>query len=288
MRILRRGTALALLVGLVAGLVTVTGARPAAACSCVGWTDTEAVDAADVVFVGSVLSVSPRERSSRGRPGRRVYTIRVDEPLKGRPRSRERVRTPVDSAACGVELAPGSDVLVFATGDGGGPVRSGRGELATTLCAGTRPLDGAVPDEVRAAARGAPVDCAAAIDAVDVLPPGYREIGGVVALPTDRTLALDPAGAAPHFAKVGLAVRSGASATITVGRDRRGPVAVQWGGTRPASVVRVDGCVAPGGEQWVVFPGGYWVDRPTCVRTAVRGTSTEQRRVPVGRACAAR
>ena len=262
---MRRSVVVLLVLSVVAaGMALVLDVHAAHACSCVSLTDTQAVDAADAVFSGTVRAVSSRTAGSGDRPDSRVYTVAVDEGLKGDVAVRQRVRTTADSASCGVTLERGAEVLVFATA-GSGLVPTRPGELATSLCSGTRALDAPVPDEVRAAARGAPVDCAAAIDAIAALPAEYAEIAGVVALPRHPTLQLETTGTPPHFAKVGLAVRAGATASISVRQDRRSAVAVQWG-SRPASIVRVEGCAAPGGEPWLAFAGGFWVDRPLCGR----------------------
>jgi hypothetical protein len=54
------------------GMVLVVGA-PASACSCVGLTDLEAVERADVVFAGTLREVRPpvgAETTGPARPGR--------------------------------------------------------------------------------------------------------------------------------------------------------------------------------------------------------------------------
>lgn len=284
---LRRPMVALLVVAVLAGLVTLVGARPAAACSCVGWSDAEAVTYADAVFSGKVVDVAPSE-SAAAMVAERTYAVRVAETLKGEPDPVQAVRTPGSSASCGVDLAVGDRVLVFASGGGGGLVEPRRGEMTTSLCSGTRPLEGPVPDSVRDAAAGAAVDCASAIDALDRSPDGFRRVAGVVAIPVDTVHEIDASVGPPHFAKIPLAVQPGAVARIVVHQPRRGPVTVQLGGTAPAGTVRVADCVAAGGARWLVFAGGIWVDRPTCVRLEVVAKRTRTVRVPVGRACSDR
>jgi hypothetical protein len=242
------------------------------------------VDAADAVFSGTVVRVDPPSTGPGELGPAYSFTVDVDEAVKGAPSASQVVRTAQHSAACGVDVRRGDRLLVFAS-TGQGIADPGPNGMQTTLCSGTRPLDGPVPDEVRAAARGEPIDCAAAIDATDRLPSGYRSIAGAVALPTDRTLGFDDSGTPPHFAKVGLAVRTGATARITVHQSRRTPVAMQWGGTPPRATLQVTECVAAGGARWVVFAGGLWVDRSVCARVEVVAERTGRVRIPIGRDC---
>ena len=286
MRIRGRLVASAAVVGLLAGLlVTVATTRPASACSCLRQTDAEAVAAADVVFSGTVDGVRTVGPAGGGPESARVFTVAVDETYKGTTTPEQVVRTPVHSASCGVEVTAGDPVLVFATTDASSLEGTRAGELRTFSCSGTRTLDGPVPDSIRTAAAAEVVDCASAIDAIDRLPPGYRSVAGVVALPVGRTIGVDTTGSPPHFAKVGLAVRTGTRATLEVVSRRAGDAAIEWGSTPPSRTVRVEECVAAGGATWTVFAGGISVDRPRCVPLDVTGTRTVRVRIGVGRAC---
>lgn len=114
------------------GLLTVS-AGPCLACSCVQMTRAEAVDRADVVFHGTVVS---RDDPGGGWPfsssGRDVrVTFAVDEVHKGQAGSQVAVTTAADGAACGATFTVGSRYEVMA---------SGAEALSTSLCAGNTEL----------------------------------------------------------------------------------------------------------------------------------------------------
>ena len=115
----------ALLALLLAVLGSVALAPPAAACSCVTTAEDPALfDRAAVVFLGSVV-----DDRSRGRT--RTLTFAVERVYKGAATSLQQVRTDVEPASCGLELAGTGPFLVQARDDTRG--------LVADLCGGTRP-----------------------------------------------------------------------------------------------------------------------------------------------------
>ncbi len=118
------------------------GPGVAQACSCVGFTDDEAFDAAEVVFVGSVVDVAdPGLVDSSLDPKR--YTVEVSEVYKGEASERQDVVTAVEGASCGADLG-GGPWLVFgrAVVDGqesvDGEPDARTGDVRTSLCSGNR------------------------------------------------------------------------------------------------------------------------------------------------------
>lgn len=125
--------------GLVIVAVLVVGdARPAAACSCAGFDDAEALAHADVVFTGELVEVvRPGSWSSPEAPARFVFD--VDEVLVGEARARQSIVTPAYGASCGLEIEGPGPFLVFAT-ERSTLTDDADGELHSHLCSGTRPL----------------------------------------------------------------------------------------------------------------------------------------------------
>lgn len=278
----RRHAALLVVFALLGGLVvTVLGAGPAAACSCVGLSDAQALASADVVFSGTVRDGAP---SSPSREQTRTFRVTVDESFKGAPGAKPAVRTATDSAACGVEFAQGDQVLVFATV--GGPSASRPDELSANLCSGTRVLEGPVPDAVRSGVDPPWVACADAVDTLDTLPADFRPVAGAVAL-TPGPIGYDTTAGPPYFAKEGIGLRSGAAADVAVARRFRDRVSISWGQTPPGPVMRFTPCATADGARWLAFVGGFTVTGPVCVPLVVTaGKRTERIRVAIGRPCA--
>jgi hypothetical protein len=146
--------------------------------------------------------------------------------------------------------------------------------------------------------RSATLDCRDPIGGYIDPPAGYRRFGDQVALVTsrasDRAMQAAPYDdplAAPfaYFSKTGLLVRTGkGSAELRILRGEHGRLALGWGNTgrgRLASrVFRVGPC--PGGIGYIAFPGGFYVDRPHCVRLIVRVRGRDHTaRIGVGAAC---
>ena len=116
---------------------------------------------------------------------------------------------------------------------------------------------------------------------------------GVVALPTSdaRGHALqtslsgerDPAGRL--FAKQGLEVRAGGAFEIVVPDEVADRFSSGWGNPgRRTRQLDVQDCHS--GSQWLVYAGGYWVQRVACLPLIVRAAEQEQRvLIGVGAPC---
>lgn len=107
---------------------------------------------------------------------------------------------------------------------------------------------------------------------------------GVLQTTSDHT-----PGAPRLFAKTGLSVRVGVPSTLTVQAPRPRVARIGWrnGSVTPTRRVEVPACPADGRARWIAFPGGYWVDRPTCVTVIVHSHGRARSvRVAVGAPCA--
>src|SRR5688572_11564441 len=93
----------------------VVAAPPAAACSCLGTSDAEALATADVAFSGTLVEVRvpPGETFSSMDPARFIFE--VDRVYKGDARARQSVVTPRSGASCGLELSGPGPFLLFAS-----------------------------------------------------------------------------------------------------------------------------------------------------------------------------
>ena len=132
--------------------------------------------------------------------------------------------------------------------------------------------------------------CAGAIDGG---PPtsDYETLLGVVALTTSEALGAsesgDP-GTPALFAKIGLLVRAGTPFELDVAPQPGNRVAIGWGNRsfRPSPRFVVPACADTYGTGWLVYPGGYWADRPLCLPINVRAAGREQQvHVGLGTAC---
>ena len=136
-------------------------------------------------------------------------------------------------------------------------------------------------------------DCADHIQSQGV-PRSYHAVLGAVALPVwpaggIQHTARDSSNGAPRlFAKSGLLVHTGVASTITTQAPPSGRALIGWrnSAVTPTQRVEIPACPAGGGATWLAFPGGFWVDRPACVRLTVRtATGTASERVAVGTPC---
>jgi hypothetical protein len=154
--------ALAMILALPALTAQATlGAQPAVACSCVSFTDQQAFDRADAVFVGDVVGYEPPPTAtgySSNDPA--LWIFRVDRVYKGRIPPRQEVVSEFSSVSCGLELPRSGEVLVFATRTGGSfsPVPT-PDQYYAGLCSGTRatsaaPVPSTLGDGYRPRARG--------------------------------------------------------------------------------------------------------------------------------------
>lgn len=122
----RRLSGFAVLLAIATPLV-VAPATPACACSCVAFTEPEAVARAEVVFDGVVLGLQGDDRSAR-----RVR-FAVENLVKGQAGDRVEVTTEGSSASCGYDFEVGRRYRVNVT-DGN-----------TGLCSGNRLLGPGAP-----------------------------------------------------------------------------------------------------------------------------------------------
>jgi hypothetical protein len=124
-------------------------AAPAHACSCAVATDTDLLDRADAVFVGTLVDrtvTSQGDVYSSTDPA--VHRFEVTGVYKGEVRADQEVVTSAEGASCGLELTEGDEVLVFASSaaPGGFGPAPGPGQYVADLCNGTRALGaGPVP-----------------------------------------------------------------------------------------------------------------------------------------------
>jgi len=128
-------------------------ASSAAACGCVGLTEAESLDLADVAFTGRVESVTdPRSGlvGSMFGDGAVTATLVVDQVYKGSAQVVTEVTTAMDGAACGFAFEVDRDYAVFASLGGDGVVDVGPDDLTVNRCRGTRLLGGVPPDGVGA------------------------------------------------------------------------------------------------------------------------------------------
>jgi hypothetical protein len=167
----RSPSSLLLLLGLVGGLV-VLSAQPSSACSCGGGYPRDALETADAAFTGSLIRrEEPRLENGLLNLGQVVtWTFRVDQPLKGAIGPRIDVESPLDGAACGLEVEVGEEAGLLLWKEGG--------RWHSNLCAKVDP-------ELLIRASGP-------LPAADGAGPVRLLVGG--SLGEARTIALDSAG----------------------------------------------------------------------------------------------
>jgi hypothetical protein len=115
-------------IGAIAAFVWLAAAGQAGACSCLPLTP-ETVEQADAAAIATLVDV--RQDGGQARVG--VFTYDVGRVLEGRrrlDRDRIRVRSPLDSAACGLPRAKGRYGLVL---------NRHRGRWSSSLCTVTSP-----------------------------------------------------------------------------------------------------------------------------------------------------
>ena len=106
----------------------------AAACSCKFQPDEVYLEQSDFAFEGTALS-------QRLLGTEWVAVFEVDKVLKGRPREKAYIRTPLNQAGCGLEFQTGEDYLVFAhERPAKARATSARAIYESALCHGSRPL----------------------------------------------------------------------------------------------------------------------------------------------------
>jgi hypothetical protein len=130
---------------------------------------------------------------------------------------------------------------------------------------------------------------------IDTHPPpeSFEVVLGVVALPTSPNypaLQTIRTGHGDHprrlFAKTGLIIKANTSFEIIVPPPIAAPAAhlgIGWDGTpsAPSQRIVVSKCPQPGRSKWLAYPGGYWLDHPTCAPLIVK-TDGKERQVHIG------
>lgn len=133
---MRRLIAALVLVVVPLAWVTLAGEGTAHACSCMASSDAELVERADVIFSGTLAGVVTPPGDDWMDP--EWFVFAVDTVYKGAATETQAVETAREGASCGLEIWGTGPFLVFA---------SGRGELSSNLCSGTRRLsDGPLPE----------------------------------------------------------------------------------------------------------------------------------------------
>lgn len=146
---------------------------------------------------------------------------------------------------------------------------------------------------VRSASSSASLLCRDIIFGRDMPDPDLTVVFDQVGLPTRRALQAsadptEPDPGARWFAKVGLFVARGSSFELIVPAEWIGHLSMNWGspGERTTHLY-VSGCDPTRAETaWVVFAGGFHVDKPACVPLLVKAGDREQLlHIGVGPAC---
>jgi hypothetical protein len=91
------------------------------------------------------------------------------------------------------------------------------------------------------------------------------------------------------YAKVGIAIKTGAKFTIVVPPAWQDRVRIGWGNKGPvlATTLQVPGCTsAIPGTEWVVYPGGFRLKAAACVPLTIEtDAGTRSIQVPIGKRC---
>jgi hypothetical protein len=129
-----------------------------AACSCVSFTDEEALENADAAFTGVLVDIITPAGDTYSSTDPERFVFEVEEVFKGSVFARQSVVTARDGASCGLEIAGPGPFIVFARTEPDG-ITSGAAdsELYSSLCSGTRALaSGALPASFGDASTPAP------------------------------------------------------------------------------------------------------------------------------------
>jgi hypothetical protein len=121
---------------------------------------------------------------------------------------------------------------------------------------------------------------------------GGRVVLGLASVPPPRIQRAATTGVSSwkYFSKWGMAIRSGASVTVSVPTAWRSRVAITWGSSTPiVSTLRFAVCRSAGGKKqpWNAYPGGFYLDTPTaCVPlTFTAGHRSRTVRFGIGKSC---
>lgn len=136
-----RPARIAIVAGVALAATPLVGVAPAYACSCVAASEKQHYKNADVVFKGTVAKrVAPPAGQVRSSSYPVTYTFAVTRAYKGKVAERQRVRTPLSSASCGLGLSGKGPFLVFAYEPAGAKKAGANRTLEANLCGGTRPI----------------------------------------------------------------------------------------------------------------------------------------------------
>jgi hypothetical protein len=121
---------------------------------------------------------------------------------------------------------------------------------------------------------------------------GSRVVLGRISAPPARIPRAATAGPGSwkYFSKWGMAIRSGASVTVSVPPAWRHRAAITWGASTPiVSTLRFAACRSMGGRArpWNAYPGGFYLDTPTACVPLTFTTDHRSRtlRFGIGRSC---
>ena len=125
-------------------------------------------------------------------------------------------------------------------------------------------------------------------------PTDFTVVFDAVALPTSDSYpnALQTAlsgtdGQTRLFAKTGLLYRPNQPVEIVVPTDLHDQLSIGWATpAQPSWRVATADCTQSHSDEWVVVPGGYWVEKPMCAALLVRSGQRERRvTIGLGQAC---
>jgi hypothetical protein len=169
---------------------------------------------------------------------------------------------------------------------GGGPTTPTSTTLVPTR---TNPTVGPDPSPI---SDGVVLDCGWPIDTLPAPVQGYSAVLDAIAFDTRILQADDGGGNDPHrlFAKTGLLVHAGRTASLAVAEGWTDRVSIAWGNHAAewTTTLHIPACPAtPAGEdRWLVYPGGFSLDTPACIPLQVRtGDQVTTIHVAVGAPC---
>lgn len=201
----------------------------------------------------------------------------------------------------GALLAAAALALPLLAGCTGTPAAGPAGTAGTSARApSTQPVQASSADITpHAVGSSLPFECGNPVGvgptAAELAGPGAIGVPGLVYISASATggTSIQWGGGASyqglHFSKVGLVLKAGEALTLEVPADLRGHMKIGWSnfGFTLADSLSIPGCTSSqGNADWLVYPGGFWLDAPACVTLTVRhGGPVETLHVPLGTAC---
>jgi hypothetical protein len=140
---------------------------------------------------------------------------------------------------------------------------------------------------------GVLLDCGRPTEALLAPWQGYNAVLDAVAFDTRILPAAGSGGGNDphrHFAKTGLLVHAGRTATLVIPQGWTDRVSIAWGNHAAewTTTLHIPACPAtPAGEdRWLAYPGGFSLDTPACIPLEVHtGDQVTTIRLAVGAAC---